>query len=52
MPPKSIFLTMRHQSAILSGKGHNLGSVRDGYTRATPDPKHHGQAMRIPMYTE
>jgi len=26
------------------GKGHNLRSVRDliGYTRTTPDPKHHG----------
>jgi hypothetical protein len=36
------------------GKGHNLRSVRDpiGYTRATPDPKHHGQAMRSPMRTE
>jgi len=29
------------------GQGHNLRSVRDpiGYTRATPDPKHHGQPM-------
>ena len=36
------------------GKGHNLQSVRDpiGYTRATPDPKHHGQAMCSPMRTE
>jgi len=36
------------------GKGHNLRSVRDpiGYDRATPDPKHHGQAMRSPMHTE
>jgi len=36
------------------GKGHNLRSVRDpiAYTRATPDPKHHGQAMRSPMRTE
>jgi len=36
------------------GKGHNLRSVRDpsGHTRATPDPKHHGQAMRSPMRTE
>ena len=36
------------------GKGHNLRSVRDpsGYSRATPDPKHHGQAMRSPMRTE
>ena len=36
------------------GKGHNLRSVRDpsGYTRATPDPKHHGQAMRSLMRTE
>jgi len=35
------------------GKGHNLRSVRDpiGYTRATPDPEHHGQAMRSPMRT-
>ena len=23
-----------------------------GYTRATPDPQHHGQAMRSPMRTE
>jgi len=30
-----------------SFQGHNLRSVRDpiGYTRAIPDPKHHGQAM-------
>ena len=44
---------MRRQSAILS-KGHNLRSVRDpiGYTRATPDPKNHSQAMRSPMHTE
>jgi len=43
---------MRHQSTIFSG--HNLRSVHDpvGYTRATPDPKHHGQAMRSPMRTE
>jgi len=36
------------------GKGHNLRSVRDpsGYTRATLDPKHNGQAMRSPMRTE
>jgi len=36
------------------GKGHNLRLVRDpiGYTRATPDPKHHGQAMRSPVHTE
>jgi len=36
------------------GKGHNFRSVCDpiGYTRATPDPKHHGQAMRSPMRTE
>ena len=34
--------------------GHNLRLVPDpiGYTRATPDPKHHGQAMRSPMLTE
>ena len=36
------------------GKGHNLRLVRDpiGYTRATLDPKHHGQAKRSPMRTE
>jgi len=36
------------------GDGYNLRSARDpiGYTRATPDPKHHGQAMRSPMRTE
>jgi len=35
-------------------KGHNLRSVRDpiDYTRATPDPKHHGQAMRSPVRTK
>jgi len=35
-------------------KGHNLRSVHDSssYTRATPDPKHHGQAMRSPMRIE
>jgi len=45
---------MRYQSAILSRKGHNLQLVRDpiGDTRATLVPKHHGQAMRIPMRTE
>jgi len=37
-----------------SRTGHNFRSVRDpsGYTRATPDPKHHGQAMSSPMRTE
>ena len=36
------------------GEGFHLRSARDplGYTRATPDPKHHGQAMRSPMRTE
>jgi len=35
-------------------KGHNLRSVRDpiGHTRATPNPKHHGRAMRSHMRTE
>jgi len=30
------------------------GTMRDpiGYTQATPDPKHHGQAMRSPRRTE
>ena len=36
------------------GKGFHLRSARDPirYTRATPDPKHHGQAMRRLKHTE
>jgi len=34
--------------------GFNIRSVKDpiSYTRATPDPKHHGQAMYSSMRTE
>jgi len=36
------------------GTGFKIRSVQDsiGYTRATPDPKHDGQAMRSSMRTE
>jgi len=52
---------MRHWSEVfeersLFDEGHNLrlGLVRDpiDYTRATPDLKNHGQAMRSPMQKE
>ena len=35
-------------------EGFHLCPARDptGYTRANPDPKHHGQAMRSPMRTK
>jgi len=43
---------MRHQSAILSEKGTIFDRCVTQNTRATPDPNHHGQAMRSPMRTE
>jgi len=38
----------------LLSTAYNIRSVQDpiGYTRAIPDPKHHGQAMRSSMRTE
>ena len=35
-------------------EGFNIRASRDpdGYTRATPDPKHHGQAMRSSLRVE
>ena len=37
----------------LFGKGHDHRSILEpiGYSRATPDPKHHGQSTRSPIYT-
>jgi len=40
------------QSPTTSGFNIRLAQDPIGYTKATPDPKHHGQAMRSSMRTE